>query len=250
MAIHITEPRLKLAADRLKDSRASMGFINFLILRRALEIKNGKPVDLSLKDDALQTAISEFMLWANENDSSVQKPFVNVFGTARASDLGFRVRKFRSNGVADTLKNGVWAQVIALSDGTSAQAASLKKGYESDLPARTLIQDQSRPLPRLDDSAVWFFRTADVEKIVKGKTAKQALAFLIAEFGGQTGLTPSDIKILFDATPLPNDIPIEFVLNRPADLAAIVSSSQQAVAPVGSTQRPFPQRWAVVKLSS
>ena len=126
MAKHISGRRINLAVERLRKSRASGGMINFLILKRALKLDAGGVVKLSSKDVPFQKAIDDLTLWP---DGEAERPFINVFGSVNAKNLGTIGPKYRTNGPADTLRNGTWSNVVEIGEGERCKTARLKAGY-------------------------------------------------------------------------------------------------------------------------
>src|SRR5687768_4254325 len=111
MPLYLTAERLKLAVDRLRESRAASGMINFLILKRAVALKpNDGYIRFSTKDKLLQKAIDELALWPDSDDEA-DRPFMNVFGSMNAKNNGTMTKKYRSNGPSDTLRNQIWASI-------------------------------------------------------------------------------------------------------------------------------------------
>ena len=198
MPIYLTADRLKLAVDRLRESRAGSGMINFLILKRALAL--GPPdgyVRFSTKDKYLQKAIDELTLWTPK-DVENDRPFVNIFGTINSKTKGTMSKKYRSNGPGDTLRNLPWQTVIETKQGEESLAAKLTDAYRTDLARQTLVQDKKRPMPRLSDAAVWYHRGQDIAGLItKSQKADDIEKILAENFCKQLKLDEADVAILF-----------------------------------------------------
>jgi len=117
MALYVSAERLRAAVDRLRQSRASGGMVNFLILKRAVAIANGESVALSTKDKRLQQAITELTWWPADSMSNDERPFIDVFGSIKDKTHGMKKHKYRSTGPSDTLRNGAWSPVVAIGEG-------------------------------------------------------------------------------------------------------------------------------------
>ena len=198
MARYVSGERIKLAVDRLRQSRASGGMLNFLILKRALSLSANKAVGLSTKDDNFQQAITELALWPSEGAEPEVRPFVDVFGSQKVKNW-MKKQKYRSNGPADTLKNGTWSSVVKVDEGDRSKTASLQRGYRSGLGVLTILKDKQRPMPRLKDAAIWYYRCADITDIIGDATEPDEIgARLSSAFCDEIGLFEEDVAILFD----------------------------------------------------
>lgn len=198
MPTYLTAERLKLAVDRLRESRASTGLINFFILKRALALKPADGyVGFSTKDKLLQQAIDELTL-RPKIEADDDRPFVNIFGTVNAKTKGTMGKKYRSNGPGDTLRNSAWNKVVETKQGSESLGAKLTADYRSDLARLTLVQDQKREMPKLSDAAVWYHRDQDISAIIgAAKTTAEIEKALITNFCKQLNLDAADVKILF-----------------------------------------------------
>lgn len=198
MPTYLTAERLKLAVDRLRESRASTGIINFFILKRALAMKPADGyVRFSTKDNLLQQAIDELTL-RPQIAADEDRPFVNVFGTINSKTKGTMGKKYRSNGPGDTLRNSAWNKVVETRQGQDSLGAKLRPDYRSDLARLTLVQDKKREMPRLSDAAVWYHRDQDISGIIgKAQQAEVIEKALNLNFCKQLNLDAADLKILF-----------------------------------------------------
>jgi len=165
--------------------------INFLILKRAL-ILDPAGVKFSSVDQKFQQAIDELTL--RSKSETYPRPFVNVFGSFKAKGLGTLSPKYRSNGPGDTLRNSAWTQrVVQIGEGETCATAKLKKGYISDLQRLTLVKDKKRPMPFIEDVAVWFFRSSDVSEIIGRLTDPEKIEkALVKSFKQELGLTEEE----------------------------------------------------------
>src|SRR5690242_7120117 len=155
MASFLTANRLKAAVDRLRQSRASGGMVNFLILKRAIKLAGHNPMNLSTKDKSFQQAITDIAWWPTDTNSDEPRPFIDVFGSVKAKSHGLKKSKYRSNGPADTLKNGAWSSVVEIAGGEKSKIANLGSNYLKGLKDLAILKDETRPMPLLRDAAVW-----------------------------------------------------------------------------------------------
>lgn len=197
MPQYIAADRLKAAVDRLRCSRASGGMVNFLILKRAVCLAEGNSVGLSSKDTHFQQAITDLAWWPVTEDSDVERPFIDVFGSINARENGTKKKKYRSNGPADTLKNGAWSPIVEVTQGANSKMASLTSTYEQRLSEMVLLKAE-RPMPRIADAAAWYFRSRDVEPITQGQDSPEGVEQrLVEEFSAELALSDTDASILF-----------------------------------------------------
>lgn len=105
MPLYLAADLLKGAVDRLRTSRAQSRLLDYLVFRRALVNSDGPDgqVVTGMGSKPFQRAINE---WARiRQDGEAAHIFFNPFGTATASDNGFRTKKFLSNGPSDTVSS-------------------------------------------------------------------------------------------------------------------------------------------------
>lgn len=123
------------------------------------------------------------------------KPFVKVFGTAGA--VKYVTRKWTTNGPADTLAGPKWSAAIQIV-GTNPRRGALKQGYVSHLP--DLILKTNGDLPSVLDSAIWYYRSTDLEDAF-GDVANTAILRdrLREGFVRALGLTKDELSALFDS---------------------------------------------------
>lgn len=198
MAKFVNAERLKLAIDRLRQSRASAGMVNFLILKRSVTLSKGVAIALSTKDTNFQQAITDLTWWPEDKESEEERPFLDVFGSIKNNDKGLKKQKYRSNGPADTLKNGNWNPVVLVGTGAKSKTAKLQTNYLDGLQELTLLKDTSRPMPRLEDAAVWYYRGQDITGVIgRSDDDEEIEQKLSAAFCKEVGLTADDLAILF-----------------------------------------------------
>jgi len=201
MPSYISGQRLRIAVERLRESRASGGMINFLILKRTIALDPEKTVKLSKNDPHFQQAIDELAWWPEDAVAeNTVRPFVDVFGSLNAPNDGMHFHKWRSNGPADTVRNGAWNGIVEIRTvrGQRSKVAVLRDKYLEDLQAQVLLRDVQRVMPRIEDAAIWYFRRRAVEPII-GKTRNAAMieSLLAQSFAKDLQLTDEDRAILF-----------------------------------------------------
>lgn len=198
MPRYISAERIKAAVDRLRQSRASGGMVNFLILKRAVKLSDTGKVNLSLKDKLFQQAITEIAWWPADQESDEQRPFIDVFGSLNVKNYGLKKAKYRSNGPADTLKNGAWNEVVAITEGDKSKIAGLQENYRDGLAEMVILKAGNRPMPLLADAAVWYYRNRDVSDIVGESDDDAEIETKLSEaFCEELGLETEDTEILF-----------------------------------------------------
>ncbi|MFM8573154.1 MAG: hypothetical protein ACKOAU_16280 [Pirellula sp.] len=198
MARFISADRLRAAIDRLRQSRASGGMVNFLILKRAVKLAANKPVNLSTKDAKFQQAITDIAYWPGDENSDEVRPFIDVFGSIKAKSNGLKKSKYRSNGPADTLKNGTWRPVVNIAEGDKSKMANLQDDYRKGLKDLVILKDEARPMPTLQDAAVWYFRGKDVSSITGQSSDNSEIESKLADaFCKELDLHAEDLAILF-----------------------------------------------------
>ena len=206
MAQYISSDRLKVAVERLRNSRASGGMVNFLILKRTLTLDPNHIANLSMRDDSFQQAIDELTYWPPDDEADPERPFIDVFGAVNAKNFGMKKKKYRSNGPSDTLRNGTWSSIVEIGEGERSATASLKDNYREDLGRLTILRDPQRPMPKLRDAAVWFFRGRDVSTIVSGVEDQEEIEQKLAQqFCEELGLETEDVAIMFESEAASDD---------------------------------------------
>lgn len=205
MALYLAPDLIKHAVDRLRASRAQPKLLDYLIFRRAL-VNSGGPsaqVVTGMASQPFQQAIRE---WARVRPDSKPAPhFFNPFGSASATDNGFRSDKYPSNGPSDTASG--WAASLASPPfvavaGSSPRAFTFVAIPGSELEKAFLRAEGTDPdknkKPRLADTAIWWLRERDLETL--GLTDQAELSDLIATLRSELGLSNDEESALFDAT--------------------------------------------------
>lgn len=174
---------------------------DYLIVKLAAKNSAGGKVSLSMKDAAFTSAINRLQACYQGVAASIEKktpePFINIFGTAGHSNLGYRTSKYPSNGTADSVTQKVWAKVLTVHD-EKPRAVSFKENYADQLPAVLLKKGEGEPLPRLDDAAVWYFRSTDLTTITTSSDPGHDLEEVLRRaFTNELALSDDELKALF-----------------------------------------------------
>lgn len=203
MAIYLSAEIIKASVQRLVDSRAKSGFVDFLVLKRALKRTGTNNIPFSSTDENFTGAMGDlaatYPASATLTAPARFKPFVKVFGTAGADK--YVTKKWQTNGPADTLSGPKWTSVISIV-GSNPRRGSLKDDHTAHL-ANLLLKAGSQ-LPSLTDAAIWFHRASDIEALFGTLAGSEQLdERLRASFKEQLGLTDDEISSLFDVTAKP-----------------------------------------------
>lgn len=198
MAKFLTAPTLKSASERLIQSRAKSGFVDFLVLKRSFIRGGNQEIPFSSKNvaftESMRDLAATFPLSSVAATPNGFQPFVKVWGTANAEK--YISQKWQSNGPAVTLAGSKWSASIRIS-GSKPRRGSLTPSYMEDLPG--LILKANGPLPGLLDSALWYFRGTDVEGRLGAIADVGVLCQRLREaFIGDLGLTDEEQGLLFD----------------------------------------------------
>ena len=127
-------------------------------------------------------------------DGGFPRPFINVFGTAGHGNLGYRARKYPSNGTASTVKN--WNTIVRIID-RSPIVIGWRDDYLEHLPDR-IRKGAGGPVLETD-AALWFFRYRELEEMgFDQATVEEAIPHLVDRFRADIGLFPEERQILFD----------------------------------------------------
>lgn len=213
MAKYLSSETVSAATERLIDSRAKSGLVDYLVLKRALARAGANDVPFSSTDGKFTGAMNDlaatYPLGIGNPAPAKFSPFVKVFGTAGAEK--YVTKKWLTNGPADTLSGPKWTSVVQI-EGSNPRRGSLKGDHEQHLAA-LLLKAGSR-LPALTDAAIWYHRADDLEARfgVPPDTA-QLDQHLRESFIQELALTDDEIGALFDAQAQPlNAQPVEDVL--------------------------------------
>ena len=184
----------------LSPSRALSGFVDFLVLKRALTRVGEDSVAFSMRDVNFTGAMDELAGTYPAGVAAIApadiRPFVKIFGTA-----DYLTHKYSSNGAADTLAGSNWRQIVRVF-GKKPRRGSLELGHEQHLSA-TLLKSGDL-LPALDDAALWFHRADNLDGQLAAETDGATLGAQLRErFIQKLGLTSAEIGALFDSAQSP-----------------------------------------------
>lgn len=201
---YLSTKTLREAVLRLGSSRASKGFVDFLIVKRGIKLSDSDKVATGTRSEELQQATTELMAVdpADEDDVERPNPFINVFGTRSHGDNGYRSSKYRSNGTSVTVPR--WMDVFdVVSRGPAV--VRFKDDYLEHVEDRVLTSIND-PRPHILDAAQWLFRFADLGE--GGFELSEDLdGQLVDRFIDEMGLSQEEIQRLFeDATNAPEDV--------------------------------------------
>ena len=134
MAKFLSSETIRGATQRLIDSRAKSGLVDFLVLKRALALARSNEVPFSSTDTdfigAMVALAATYPAGMAHTAPAKFSPFVKVFGTAGAEK--YVTKKWRTNGPADTLSGPKWTSVVQI-EGSNPRRGSLKAGHENSL---------------------------------------------------------------------------------------------------------------------
>jgi hypothetical protein len=205
MASYLSAETIKAAVQRLIDSRAKSGLVDFLVLKRALSRAEANEIPFSSTDANFTGAMSDLAATYPTGIGLATparfRPFVKVFGTAGAEK--YVTKKWLTNGPADTLSGPKWNPVVQI-EGSNPRRGSLKVDIEPHL-AGLLLKAGDR-MPALTDAAIWYHRPDDLEarfgSVADGSQLDERLR---ESFIQQLGLTDEEVAALFDAEARPLD---------------------------------------------
>ena len=159
MATYLSSARIKTAIDRLGDTRAKRTpLFDFLIVKRTLAVKAAPSVAIAESEPAFLEALEEI---GATNLGDQEHYYLNPFALREVGKTGYRPERYRSNGTNSTISGTTWQSVIALTTG-KPRRASLRPGYETELPKLALTTDARKHLPKLTEAAVWYWRGKDL----------------------------------------------------------------------------------------
>ena len=156
---------IRHAVTRLGASSAQGRLCEFLIGMRTLKLA-GQP------ESQIAESIPKFVLALDEltkclpsgTSGAVENPYYNPFG----AKAGYRSPKFVSNGPSNTMHG--WGNQadspFELNIQKSPKAISRRTLSQAQLRKFLLLKDGEGRRPRLIDTAVWYYRAADVELVV------------------------------------------------------------------------------------
>lgn len=237
MSLYVASERLSEAVERLQASAAKSRLVDYLILRRALVLGAPAGVDreamlqgqvtLSMRDEPFMQAMYEIAASARTPtvDSAASstiydletlsqsvdlawqgQPYFQVLGTAGETEHGYRTKKYRSNGTADTVTKSVFVQkaLVELVPNTRPRAIRLGPGNTPDVLAEAFLGSGAKP--RIDDLAVWWHRSVDLEQRFGGEPT---IDQLVEATTNDLGLSADEVAALFDTPPSTSDADAE-----------------------------------------
>lgn len=228
MSLYFSAEHLGAAIRRLQESAAKGRLVDYLILRRSLVLAapnmdratmlSGQ-VTLSMRDELFMQAVYEMTAAARSPalDAAAPTslydlkavtqtmdlgwtglPYFQVLGTAGETEHGYRQNKYRSNGTADTVTKSVFVQkgLVEIVPNTRPRAIRLGPGHAPGVLAEAFLGSGVKPL--MDDLAVWWHRSIDLQVRFGGEpTAAQLVDVTAADLG----LSGDEISELFDGSP-------------------------------------------------
>jgi hypothetical protein len=195
----LTAERIKASIAALADTRAKSSLLEFLVLKRALVLKNAPGVPLSMGESAYTKAVMGLASVHPTSRLNEPKQFFNVFASDVAKG-GFRSGKYISNGPGTTVTTGPWQTIVDLST-TKPRVVSLKGTYATNLE-KPLLKAAREPKPKLSEVAVWAFRRKDLEATFGAEVDPLKRAELLRDnLAADVGLTSHEIATLFDTAP-------------------------------------------------
>lgn len=242
MSIYLSAETLAEAVGRLQASSAKSRLVDYLILRRALvlgaeddaeraDMLAGQ-VTLSMKDTVFMQSMYEMAAATRTPASDAAapesvfdaealaqstaggwqgQPYFQVLGTAGETEHGYRTRKYRSNGTADTVTKGIFIQrgLVEIVPNTRPREVRLGPGNTPEVIAEVFLGSGAKP--RLDDFAAWWFRSTDLEAHFGPTPTVEDLASAVVS---DLGLSAEEVTALFgdgeeDAEALPEEAPGE-----------------------------------------
>lgn len=216
MAQYLSSEVIRAATQRLIDSRAKSGLVDFLVLKRALARAHTNEVPFSSTDTNFTGAMSDiaatYPAGIVHPAPATFKPFVKVLGTAGAEK--YVTKKWLTNGPADTLSGPKWTSAVVQIEGSNPRRGSLRTDHHQHLAA--LLLKAGNHLPLLSDAAIWYHRPTDLEARFGSMTDTPHLDERLRQsFIEELGLTAAETAVLFDAGTKPlNDQPLEAVLHE------------------------------------
>jgi hypothetical protein len=212
MSIYLSQQTLKEAVDRLAVATVQSSLIDYLIFKRALKItqeaaKNNEPVPVAVvtgtKSRPFVRAIEELTLRIpldSGNPENSKNPYYVPFGSKRDKTLGYRTKKFPSNGPSDTVSR--WqsrsAKPIVLVPGTSPKAYRFERRTRRELEEFFIVKGAadhfSGEKPSIYDAAIWWLRFDDLEEVFDGEPTIAQMVELFIEYHY---LTDDELSALF-----------------------------------------------------
>lgn len=229
MSVFLSAERISEAVARLQASAAKSRLVDYLILRRALVLGAAPDaerdailagqVTLSMLDEPFMKAMYEMAASARtptvdqaapstvyDLEALAQtidlgwqgQPYFQVLGTAGETERGYRTKKYRSNGTADTVTKSVFIQrgLVELVPNTRPRAITPGAGNTPEVLADAFLGTGDKP--RMDDLAVWWHRSTDLQERFGGEpTINQLVEVTMTDLG----LAADEVAALFDSPP-------------------------------------------------
>lgn len=211
---------LREAVHRLGESSSSSSLADYLVFRRALEIRKHEAAALEappptevitgIKSPHFVKAIEQLTGCAPDSVAIKERenPYFVPFGALRDKTRGYRTHKFPSNGSSDTVNR--WQsrsgtplkQVPDSSPKAYRFVETTKEQLISFFIVKSAQSDFSGQLPGILDTAVWWFRFTDLQKRFQHEPSEDEL---IEAAVSDLGLTSIEIDTMFSlpASPLP-----------------------------------------------
>lgn len=251
MSNFLDHATIKSSVDRLGESRANSALVDYLIFKRALTLLGDTKgsIQTGTKSPHFVHAIDELTKVADPSENP-EGPYFSPFGAKRDSGLGYRTKKYPSNGPSDTANR--WQSrsdhPLELVPGTSPKEFKLKARNESELERFFLVasnKNTATKKPSIEDLAVWLNRAEDLssfltngqldsdsliaetcKKLDLSRVERQAL------FCEETHLEPT--LALFPECPDPESfLPVPPVHRRVSTASRLSAAARQTATEVG-----------------
>lgn len=190
MPSYLSADYLKAVVTRLQRSRATPEMMGFLVLKRTLALAKSDQVTFTPRNVNFQQALNELM--STYMAVTDRPPHVNVYGNA-GDKRGVYLKKALGDGPSVHVPR--WAEIVEVRS-RGPVVVALKRDYLRELPNKLL--KQKGEMPRLSDSASWFFRNSDVSEFVGGDADDGLLQRMVDAYVERLDLTPDEVTALFD----------------------------------------------------
>ncbi|MEX2547280.1 MAG: hypothetical protein WD830_05765, partial [Chloroflexota bacterium] len=123
------------------------------------------------------------------------QPYFQVLGTAGETEHGYRTRKYRSNGTADTVTKGIFMQkgLVEIVPNTRPRGIILGAGNTPEVLAEVFLGNGAKP--RLDDLAVWWHRSTNLQERFGAQPTRDQLVTAATD---DLGLAEDEAAAIFD----------------------------------------------------
>lgn len=196
MSLYLSAGIISRAIRNLSSSRAKRTTLfDFLNVKRTLSIKGEASVAIAESEEAFTQALDEM---GGTGLPDEKRKYLNPFALNEAGNNGYRPARYSSNGTNTTIAGTPWKKVIDLTS-EKPRKASLHEKYLDSLPDHILVRNKKKPLPKLQDVAIWFWRGRDIEPLIAGVAQDSGrLEKLTEAFETEVGLTTKEIDAIFD----------------------------------------------------